>query len=112
MTIGVKYIAYANSSGYGLAGLAYVRALHNAGVPVWWQPWFLGPQSQVWQPEYGLQALPLAYAAQGDAALADLPALIAATVRPIDCDTVIVHTVPEHWPQFVEPGKRTLGYTV
>lgn len=56
--------------------------------------------------------MPLAYAAQGDAALADLPALIAATVRPIDYDTIIVHTVPEYWPQFVEPGKRTLGYTV
>ena len=112
MTIGVKYIAYANSSGYGLAGIAYVRALHNAGVPVWWQPWFLGPQPHLWQPEDGLQALPLAYAAEGDAALADLPALIAATIRPIDYDTVIVHTVPEYWPQVVEPGKRMLGYTV
>jgi glycosyltransferase involved in cell wall biosynthesis len=112
MTIGVKYIAYPNSSGYALAGLAYVRALHNAGVPVWWQPWFLGGQPHLWQPEDGLPTLPLARAAEGDAALADLEALIAATVRPVDYDTVIVHTVPEHWPRFVERSKRTLGYTV
>jgi glycosyltransferase involved in cell wall biosynthesis len=112
MSIGVKYIAYANSSGYGLAGIAYVRALHNAGVPVWWQPWFLGGQPHLWQPEDGLPTLPLARAAEGDAALADLQALIAATVRPIDYDTVVVHTIPEHWLRFVEAGKRMLGYTV
>ena len=112
MTIGVKYIAYPNSSGYGLAGVAYVRALHNAGLPVWWQPWFLGGEPHGWQPADGLPTLPLARAAERDAALADLQALIAATMRPIDYDTVVVHTVPEHWPRFVEPGKRRLGYTV
>src|SRR5579864_1736088 len=112
MTIGVKYIAYGNSSGYGLAALAYVRALHNAGVPVWWQPWFLGPHPEMWRPEHGLSRLPLARAAGGDAALADLPSLIAATSRPIDYDIVLVHTVPEHWPRFIESGKRNVGYTV
>jgi glycosyltransferase involved in cell wall biosynthesis len=112
MTTGVKYIAYPNSSGYGLAAVAYVRALHNAGVPVWWQPWFLGGEPHLWQPEDGLPTLPLARAAQGDAALADLEALIAATIRPIAYDTVLVHTVPEHWPRFAESGKRMLGYTV
>lgn len=112
MTIGVKYIAYPNSSGYGLAGVAYVRALHNAGIPVWWQPWFLGRQPYLWQPEDGLLTLPLTHAAQGDASLADLGALIEATIRPISYDTVLVHTVPEHWPRFTEPGKRMLGYTV
>lgn len=111
MTIGVKYIAYGNSSGYGLSALAYVRALHNAGVPVWWQPWFLGARPWRWQPEDGLAALPLARAAEGDAALADLPSLIAATSRPIAYDTVLVHTVPEHWPRFVEAGRRNVGYT-
>jgi glycosyltransferase involved in cell wall biosynthesis len=111
MTIGVKYIAYGNSSGYGLAAIAYARALHNAGVPVWWQPWFLGSRPAMWGPEAGLSSLPLAHAAEADAALADLPALVKAISRPIDYDTVLVHTVPEHWPAFVEPGKRTVGYT-
>lgn len=111
MTSGLKYIAYGNCSGYGLSALAYVRALHNAGVPVWWQPWFLGMRPWRWQPEDGLAALPLARGAEGDAALADLPSLVAATSRPIAYDTVLVHTVPEHWPRFVEAGLRNVGYT-
>ena len=112
MTIGVKYIAYPNASGYGLAAVAYVRALHNAGVPVWWQPWFLGGEPHLWTPRDGLDTLPLAQAAEGWAALADLPSLIAATMRPIEYDTVVAHVVPEHWPRLVEPVKRMLGYTV
>ncbi|HTS24093.1 MAG TPA: hypothetical protein VMN79_20055 [Casimicrobiaceae bacterium] len=112
MTIGVKYIAYPNASGYGLAAVAYVRALHNAGVPVWWQPWLLGGASYLWQPSDGLDRLPLGRAADNDAALADLEALARATFRPLDYDTVVVHTVPEHWPKFVEAGKRMVGYTV
>jgi len=111
MTIGVKYIAYPNASGYALAGVAYVRALHNAGVPVWWQPWFLGGEPHLWTPQDGLATLPLVRAAEGWAALADLPSLIAATMRPIEYDTVVTHVVPEHWPRLVEPGKRMLGYT-
>ena len=112
MTSGVKYIAYPNASGYGLAGLAYVRALHNAGVPVWWQPWFLWGESHLWTPADGLPTLPLAQAAEGGAALADLRALVAACMRPIAYDTIVVHTVPEQFPEFVELGKRMLGYTV
>src|SRR5690242_11587069 len=111
MTIGVKYIAYANCSGYGLSGLAYVRALHNAGVPVWWQPSFLGgPVETIWRPEHGLAALPLARAAAGDAALSDLPALTQELCRPIAYDTVIMHSVPEHWPRIAERGMRNVGY--
>jgi hypothetical protein len=37
MARGIKY-SYAGHSGYGFAALAYVRALHNAGIPVWWAP--------------------------------------------------------------------------
>ncbi|MGH8712943.1 MAG: glycosyltransferase [Casimicrobiaceae bacterium] len=112
MTVGVKYISYANSSGYGLAALGYIRALHNAGVPVWWEPSFLGgPVDVRWRPEHGLAALPLARAAAGDAALADLPALAQNLCRPIDYDTVILHTVPEHWPRIAQPGRQNIGYT-
>ena len=111
MTIGIKYIAYGNSSGYGLSAVAYVRALHNAGIRVWWQPWFLGRQAFAWRPDSGLASLPLTQAVARDE-MSDLPALIAATTQPIDYDTIVVHTVPEHWPRFVEPGKRFVGYTV
>ncbi len=114
MTVGIKYISYANSSGYGLAAVAYLRGLHNAGVPVWWQPSFLGsPADTTWRPEHGLPQLPLARAAAGgDSALADLPALAHGLTRKIPYDTVIMHTVPEHWPRLAEPGKRNIGYTV
>ena len=112
MTIGVKYISYANSSGYGLSGLAYVRALHNIGVPVWWQPSFLGgPVDRIWRPDQGMATLPLTHAAAGDASLSDLPALAQGLCRPIAYDTVIMHTVPEHWPRIVERGKQNIGYT-
>jgi glycosyltransferase involved in cell wall biosynthesis len=105
MTIGVKYIAHGSTSGYALAALAYVRALHNAGIPVWWQSWHLGDEPvqfhmEDWRP------------AEGDASLADLAALVRATNRPIAYDTVVVHTGPEHWPLFAERGKRIVGYTV
>ncbi|HEX7273839.1 MAG TPA: glycosyltransferase [Casimicrobiaceae bacterium] len=105
MTIGVKYIAHGSTSGYALAAVAYVRALHNAGIPVWWQAWHVGEEPvqfrmEDWRP------------AQGDAGLADLAALVRATRGPIPYDTVVVHTVPEHWPRFAEAGKRFVGYTV
>jgi glycosyltransferase involved in cell wall biosynthesis len=58
------------------------------------------------------EAPPLALLAADDESLADLPALLAATSRPIACDTVVAHTVPEHWPALFEPGRRNVGYTV
>lgn len=112
MTVGVKYIAYANSSGYGLSALAYVRALHNIGVPVWWQPSFLGgPVDRIWRPDEGMAMLPLTHAAAGDASLSDLSAMARGLCHPIAYDTVIMHTVPEHWPRIAERGKQNIGYT-
>jgi glycosyltransferase involved in cell wall biosynthesis len=111
MTIGVKYIGYGDNNGYGLAALAYVRALHNAGVPVWWQPWFLGTSARRWRPEEGLDALPMLRAAGPASGANDIPALLAACSRPIDYDVTVAQTVPEHWPGFAEAGKRLIGYT-
>jgi glycosyltransferase involved in cell wall biosynthesis len=105
MTIGIKYIAHGDASGYGLAALGYVRALHHAGVALWWQPWHLGANpapidTTSWR------------AAEGDASLADIAELARATGRPVEYDTVVAHTPPEDWPRFVEAGKRFVGYTV
>ena len=112
MTIGVKYIAYPNSTGYGLTAFAYVRALHHAGIPVWWQPWFLWGEPHLWTPADGLPTLPLARAAGGTARLAEMRAFIDDCMRPIDYDTVVCHTVPEDFARFIEPGKRMVGITV
>lgn len=112
MTSGVKYFSYANHSGYGLAAVAYVRALHNAGIPVWWTPLVVRESRLVgWHLDDGLEALPVALQAQDDASLQDMVALVAAT-GPKDYDTLICHCVPEHWPQLIESGKRNVGYTV
>jgi glycosyltransferase involved in cell wall biosynthesis len=112
VTIGVKYFSYPEHSGYGLAALAYVRALHNAGVPVWWAPLVYRNSRQVtWHPEDGLELLPLACEAESDAALQDVEAL-ARAAGPKAYDTVIFQTVPEHWPRLIESGKRNIGYTV
>jgi len=112
MTAGIRYLSYADHSGYSLAALGYVRALRNAGIPVWWTPLlFPGGRPTPWRPEDGLDALPFTRAAGDDAALADLPTLVTAG-GACAYDTVIVHTVPEHWPALVEPGKRNVGCTV
>jgi hypothetical protein len=38
MSSGVKVYSCADGSGYGMAAVAYVRGLLNAGVPVHWVP--------------------------------------------------------------------------
>ncbi|NDP43321.1 MAG: glycosyltransferase family 4 protein [Aromatoleum sp.] len=112
MTIGVKFLTYPDHSGYGLAALAYVRGLHNAGVPVWWSPLVVrGNRHVAWRPDDGLDELPVACEAADDAALQDVAAL-ARVAGPKAYDTVVFQTVPELWPQLAEPGKRNVGYTV
>ena len=111
MTLGIKYYSYPDHSGYGLAALAYVRALHNAGVPVRWVPlvWRAGRPTP-WQPEDGLEVLSITCAAECDAALRDVPALLRAADAK-DYDTVLIHALPEHWSSLIEPGKCNVGYT-
>ena len=38
MAKGIKYTSYADRSGYGAAGIAYMQGLVNAGIPLTWQP--------------------------------------------------------------------------
>jgi glycosyltransferase involved in cell wall biosynthesis len=110
MTTGVKYVAYGDVSGYALAALAYIRALHNAGVPV--QPFFTAPQSSSGRPGEASGGLPLGRAIEGDANFADVPALMRATARPIAYDTIVSHTHPEYWRSLAEAGRRLVGYNV
>ena len=112
MIAGIKYISYPDHSGYGLAALAYVRALRNAGIPVWWTPLILRNGRQtLWQTGDNLDELPLIHAAGEDAMLRDIAALLRAC-GPKPYDIVLAHILPEHWPLVLEPGKRCIGYTV
>jgi glycosyltransferase involved in cell wall biosynthesis len=110
MTIGIRYIGYGDVSGYALAALAYIRALHRAGVPVC--PFFTGPRPSPTGSGREQKPLPLGRAIEGDASFADLPAIMRATARPIAYDTIVAHTHPEYWRRFSESGKRLVGYTV
>src|SRR5215472_8493669 len=112
MPKGIRYYGFLDATGYGLAAIAYVRALVNAGVPVQWIP--LGPMHRDAIP----QALPdaaesaLVRSSIDDVALADLPSLLQRTSGPVGHDIVLCHSPPEYWPHLFEPGKRNVGYTV
>lgn len=110
MATAITYCSFVESSGYGHAGVGYVRALVNAGVPVHWVALRHDRNTVVRCPPG--DTLPLVVLARDDESLADLPALIAATARPIATDTLVAHTVPEHWPQLFETRKRNIGCTV
>lgn len=111
MSHGVRFYSHFNTAdGYGLAALAYVRGLLNAGWPVHWVPMVSGDGEQVrlLQPT---DALPRSDLLENDVALQDLAAIRAATSQPIDHATVLVQTPPELLPGLFEPGKKNVGYT-
>lgn len=102
---GVKYISLAETTGYGLSAVAYIRALLEAGVPVTWHPWVMGRGRYQPAADAGQAAEPLG-------SLPDPGDLRAAFRAPLEYDTVLVHMTPEYWPAMIEPGKRMVGYTV
>ena len=93
-----------------MAALAHVRGLVNAGVPVQWCPLARTARGIVSLPPGAPR--PMLDAGRGDEALADLPALLAATALPVAHDCVVAFTVPEFWCHLFEPGKRNFGCTV
>lgn len=97
---GIKYVSEANPTGYGQAGRGYLNALLRSGFPVTWTPMVPGKRWRLYLEPYE-GALP------GDP-------MVAICNRPIDYDTVIVHTVPDYYARWreTEPGKRLVGMTV
>ncbi len=96
----LKYISWCDTTGYAIAAKSYVRALVDVGVDLTWSPLLTG---------------------QGDdevyvATSFPCPTLGPVCNRDIDYDTVLIHTIPEHYPEWIErerrPGRRILGYTV
>jgi glycosyltransferase involved in cell wall biosynthesis len=98
---GVRYVSFHEPSGYGESARAYMLALARAGVPVTWTPlvWSRWPRP--------------AYRELRGRGVGD-PELDALCNRPLDVDTVVVHTVPEYFPAWRERtrGQRLVGYTV
>jgi glycosyltransferase involved in cell wall biosynthesis len=109
---GIRYYGAADTSGYGQAALAYVRALVNAGVPVQWIPLDWAPERmQVgrWVQQNG-SPRPLLAKRDATSYLADLQTLVQLTARPVAHDVVVAHAPPEFWPYAFESGKRNIGY--
>lgn len=105
MIKGIKYISLAETTGYGLSAVAYIRALRRAGVPVSWHPRVMihGRYVPADHVEQARDAL---------AGVSGIEDLYAAFHAPVDYDTVLVHMTPEHWPAAREPGRRMVGYSV
>ncbi|WP_313514281.1 glycosyltransferase [Pseudomonas sp.] len=97
---GLKYISWADTTGYAVAAKAYVRGLIDAGIELTWTPMLPGAD------RYQLQSVDT----WPEARLNDV------CNRPIDYDTVLLHSVPEYFPALIEQerreGRRILGYTV
>lgn len=107
----IKYISYGDTTGYGLAGLAYLRGLVNLGLDVHWQPMFWGADGlQRWLPAMSPQLLEVVRAAGADPALRDLGPLLQRTAAPRDYRIVVAHLVPEYLPACLEPGKANFAY--
>ena len=97
---GLKYISWGDNAGYAVAAKSYVRALVDAGVALTWSPMLAGKSG--YEP-YAGQRWPCA----------DLAAVCN---KPIDYDTVVIHTVPEYYPYWIQQerrqGRRIFGCTV
>lgn len=96
----LKYISWGDNTGYAVAAKSYVKALMMAGVDITWTPMLTG------------EGLYEAYS--GD----NWPCSYLGTVcnRAVEYDTVVIHTVPEYYPAWIESerraGRRIFGYTV
>ena len=90
---GIKYIGpLLDNSGYAKACRGNILALHSLGVSV-----TLDPISfEQLRPDLGEEGKILN-------SLID---------NPIDYNVVIIHTTPEFWDKYTEPGKTNIGYTI
>ena len=97
---GLRYVSPADTTGYAAAAKGYLRALAGAGVSLQWTP--LRCPGARYQPVAAHEVVeddlrPLAH-------------------RPLDYDTVLLHTVPEYYPEWLDAeraaGRRVVGYTV
>ena len=98
---GLKYVSVADETGYGVAARCYIQALHAAGVPVTWAPMTPGPR-------LGLGYEP------SDRLDLGAPPLNQVCNRVVPYDRVLVHTVPEYFPYWLDreggSGRKLWGY--
>ncbi|MBF0296463.1 MAG: tetratricopeptide repeat protein [Magnetococcales bacterium] len=97
---GVKYVSMGDHTGYAVAARQYLRLLRQGGIPITWHPVIL----------LGKGGISIPFPACPEPQLADI------WQRAIPYDTVIVHLVPDYFPEWIarerRPGRRMIGYTV
>ncbi|MCW5852806.1 MAG: glycosyltransferase family 4 protein [Anaerolineae bacterium] len=98
---GLKYVSLADETGYGVAARCYIQGLHAAGVPLTWAPMTPG------------LGLGLGYE-PSDRRNLGAPPLNQVCNRALSYDRVLVHTVPEYFPYWLDreggQGRKLWGY--
>jgi hypothetical protein len=93
---GIKYISLGDATGYAIAAKGHIRALVEAGIPVTWEPMIPG------------RGLGLGHEPGSPLDVSD-PILVSAYKRRIEYDRVIVHTIPEYYPHFVQRERSQMS---
>ena len=90
---GIKYVGpILDGSGYAQANRGNIMALYNAGVPITLHP----ISFEQARPDLGEDGR-----------------IINSLIRAdIEYNVVIIHTTPEFWSKYIEPGKVNVGYTI
>ncbi len=110
---GIKYYSFLESSGYGLAALAYIDALLELQCSIHWVPLVLGERG--YQPWYQLPSGKRGVEKALQECISDheLANKLTTCLESIDeYQSIVMHVVPEYWPYMREPGKHNIGYTV
>jgi len=103
----------AENSGYGISAQGYLRSLLSAGARVEWCPLVQTSYGyQLWNRVEGSAAWIAGLADQRSSDGFFGEAVQRTLGLDVDHDTIIIHSTPEHWPRYSDPGKRSIGYTV
>ena len=96
----LRYISWGDATGYAIAAKSYLRALIAAGIDLTWTPMLTRKGDYETYEETNWPC----------------PTLTTVCNRDIHYDTVLIHTVPEYYPYWIDReralGRRVLGYTV
>ncbi len=101
------------SSGYGLSALSYISGLIDLGVTVYWRPLVFDngtykPWAKINEPKQTVRRI-LQECVQDDDTIEKLIACLA----PAETYShILLHTVPEYWPNLIEKEHTNIGYTV
>lgn len=108
----VRYYSMLEPSGYGLAAMAYIEALQQLGVNVYWTPLVQTPVGyQPWPRTENAKQTVENLVAQCTPSTTAQQLLLKCLSQKQRYDRAVIHTVPEYWPYLQEPDVISAGYT-